>query len=103
MRCARIAKRGVLYEVTRKPAAARGLPSAPRVNYYGDPEVTEDEAVAARVRVIYAMDRLTRLLDESGPALRELPEETLGLVLNCVNAISDVVERRVVLDQDSTG
>ena len=60
----------------------------------------EDEAIAARVRVIYAMDRLTRLLDRSGPALRELPEDTLGLVVNCVNAISDVVERRVEADSD---
>lgn len=69
-------------------------------NNCGDAEVMEDEAFAARVRVIYAMDRLARLLERSGPALRELPEDTLGLVVNCVNAISDMVERRVEADSD---
>ena len=69
-------------------------------NNCGDAELMEDEAFAARVRVIYAMDRLARLLERSGPALRELPEDTLGLVVNCVNAISDMVERRVEAASD---
>jgi hypothetical protein len=61
---------------------------------------TEDQerALGARLRVIYAMERINRLLEEPGPARHELPEETLELVVSCVNAISDVVERRLALD-----
>ena len=64
----------------------------------------EEQAVAARVRVIYAMERLSRLLDESEPpaVLHRLPEETLDLVVSCVNAIAEVVERRLVLDSQTS-
>lgn len=63
--------------------------------------MTQDEAIAARVRAIYAVERLSRLLDDSDhPALRELPEETLGAVVTCVNAIADVVERRLTSEAE---
>jgi len=64
--------------------------------------VAQDEAIAARVRAIYAVERLYRLLDDSDhpAALHELPEETLRAVVTCVNAIADVVERRLTSESD---
>jgi hypothetical protein len=59
---------------------------------------TTNEPTSTRVRVIYAMERINRLLDGPGRPGYELPEETLELVLSCINAISDVVERRTALD-----
>lgn len=53
---------------------------------------------AARVRLIYAMDRINQLMEKSG----DLPEETIALVVSCVNAISDVVDRRITLDSESS-
>jgi hypothetical protein len=64
---------------------------------------TEDEGqcITTRLRVIYALERINRLLEEPRSAGHELPEETLELVLSCVNALSQIVERRLVLDSQS--
>jgi hypothetical protein len=64
---------------------------------------TEDEGqcITTRLRVIYALERINRLLEEPRPAGHELPEETLELVASCVNALSQIVERRLVLDSQS--
>ena len=62
----------------------------------------EEQHISARLRVIYAMERINRLLEEPSSAGHELPDETLELVVSCVNAISDVVERRLTLDSQSS-
>lgn len=61
----------------------------------------EERGTTTRLRVIYAMERINRLLEEPGSAGHELPEETLDLVVSCVNAISEIVERRLALDSQS--
>ncbi|HET9669937.1 MAG TPA: hypothetical protein VFR41_07775 [Acidimicrobiia bacterium] len=63
----------------------------------------EERRLDARLRMIYAMERINRLLEEPGPAHDGLPDETLELVVSCVNAISDVVERRLALDSQEPG
>ena len=63
----------------------------------------EERRLDARLRMIYAMERINRLLEEPGPAQYELPDETLELVVSCVNALSDVVERRLALDSREPG
>jgi hypothetical protein len=63
----------------------------------------EERRLDARLRMIYAMERINRLLEEPGPAQYALPDETLELVVSCVNAISDVVERRLTLDSREPG
>jgi hypothetical protein len=65
-------------------------------------EIDEERRMTARLRVVYAMERINRLLEEPESARHRLPEETLELVVSCINAISDVVERRLQLDSRSS-
>ena len=64
-------------------------------------ELDEERRMSARLRVVYAMERINRLIEEPESARHRLPEETLELVVSCINAISDVVERRLQLDSRS--
>ena len=61
-------------------------------------EEDEERQIETRVRVIYAMDRINRLLEAPCEAGHALPDDTLELVVSCVNAVSDLVERRLMLD-----
>lgn len=58
----------------------------------------EERHIQTRMRVIYAIERINRLLEEPDSAGHQLPDETLELVVSCINAVSDVVERRLTLD-----
>jgi hypothetical protein len=61
----------------------------------------EEPPVTAHLRVIYAMHRINALLEEqAGSAGHELPEDTLDLVSSCLDAISDLIERRKTLDAE---
>ena len=61
-------------------------------------EEDEERQIETRLRVIYAMDRINRLLEAPCATGHALPDDTLDLVVSCVNAVSDLVERRLMLD-----
>ena len=63
-------------------------------------EENEERDLSARLRLIYAMDRINRLLEEPGAARHTLPDDTLELVVACINAVSELVERRLTLDAE---
>ena len=63
-------------------------------------EEDEERQIETRLRVIYAMDRINRLLEAPCAAGHALPDDTLELVVSCVNAVADLVERRLTLDSE---
>ena len=63
-------------------------------------EDDEERQIETRLRVIYAMDRINRLLEAPCAAGHALPDDTLELVVSCVNAVADLVERRLALDSE---